>query len=175
MSKQIINALENILSETDNVLTGNGVSSKGNLYPDVEKGLNEALTHFKDNSENQFTYLEMEAALCIWEWIDEVTLKDSPQFDTQWSELREDIGAMGIRPNVIQHVSKWLLKVYDLMNLQNPELIDDRTYDYQIIPTIMEFCKDHEGKPTVEADKLPDPDMVVVYALENLKLLEGRK
>jgi len=43
-------AINNILSNTDSMLDGNGVHSEGQMYPDVEAGLKIALYLLKDES-----------------------------------------------------------------------------------------------------------------------------
>ena len=57
-----------------------------------------------------YTYLEVEAALCVWEWINDVT--SEPR---EWVQIREDLGSAELRHQSIA-LGQWCLKIYDILD-----------------------------------------------------------
>jgi len=85
-------------------------------------------------STDTFTPLELEAALCVWEWIDSrsVGLTDDVRADVL--SLRQAIGTVELRSRC-GHIGRYCLKVYDHI----PEAArDGHAYDWEVIPAILE-------------------------------------
>lgn len=85
-------------------------------------------------STNSFTPLELEAALCVWEWIDShsVGLTDDVRADVL--SLRQAIGAVEFRSRC-GDIGRYCLKVYDHI----PESAHEgHAWDWEIIPAILE-------------------------------------
>lgn len=80
-----------------------------------------------------YSHLEMEAALCVWEAINDWTLGAQEGRNPDLVELRQGIGSVELRHASIP-LAAYCLKVYD----QLPERIrDGRAYDWVIIPAIL--------------------------------------
>lgn len=80
-----------------------------------------------------WTTLEMEAALCVWEWINDVTLLDNSRSNQAWINYRKDVGSVELRHESMQ-IGRWALKVYDLL----PDWVQEiGAYDWEIIPAIV--------------------------------------
>ncbi|RWH50255.1 MAG: hypothetical protein E5V72_25250 [Mesorhizobium sp.] len=79
-----------------------------------------------------YSHLEMEAALCVWEHLCEITVAtDKP--DKVWMEYRQGVGSVELRHYSID-IGIWVLKVYDLL----PEWFRAiGSYDWEIIPAIV--------------------------------------
>lgn len=85
-------------------------------------------------STDTFTPLELEAALCVWEWVDSrsVGLTDDVRADVL--SLRQAIGTVELRSRC-GDIGRYCLKVYDHI----PETArDGHAYDWEIIPAILE-------------------------------------
>ncbi|RUU76130.1 hypothetical protein [Mesorhizobium sp. M7A.F.Ca.MR.362.00.0.0] len=82
-----------------------------------------------------YSHLEMEAALCVWEWLNEITVvpKRRDKADPVWLKYREDVGSVELRHYSID-IGLWVLKVYDLL----PEWFRAiGSYDWEIVPSIV--------------------------------------
>lgn len=78
-----------------------------------------------------FTTLEMEAALCVWEWINEITVIPAVP-DPEWMGYRENIGSVELRHESMK-IGRWCLAVYEHL----PEwYCASGAYDWEIIPAI---------------------------------------
>lgn len=100
-----------------------------------------------------FSYLEIEAALCVWEHINEVTLDTHP--DTIWKEYREKFGSAQLRYESVA-IGQWVLKVYDLM----PEWWREMgSYDWELVPAIV-----GEYDPN---QLFPDPQLTATKLMTN--------
>jgi hypothetical protein len=95
---------------------------------------------------SNFSYLDVEAALCVWEWINEVT--SEPRSIPAWVQIREDLGSAELRHQSIT-LGQWCLKIYDILTKHDPDFFDMISYDWEVIPLIMSFAM-HEAE-------LPDP------------------
>ena len=85
--------------------------------------------------------LEMEAALCVWEWINEVTLDDGKP---DWIEYRDGVGSVELRHESMK-IGQWVLKVYDLL----PKWVrESGSYDWEIVPAICSELTPGEAYPT---------------------------
>ncbi|WP_353645711.1 hypothetical protein [Mesorhizobium sp. WSM2239] len=93
-----------------------------------------------------FSYLEVEAAQCVWEHICEITVcAEEP--DPIWREYREAHGSVQLRHESIA-IGQWALKVYDLL----PEWYRETgAYDWEIIPAIVSVFTPGEDFPEPEA------------------------
>lgn len=112
-------------------------------------------TSAKQSHPGSFTWKEIEAALCIWECLNDWTLSDD---DTRkdWKALRESIGTIEIRYQS-PFLARWLLKVYDLCTADDPLLFDGVAYDWEVIPLILDYARDSTGAPVIFTEGLPDP------------------
>ncbi|RWP44344.1 MAG: hypothetical protein EOR04_05325 [Mesorhizobium sp.] len=80
-----------------------------------------------------YSHLEMEAALCVWEHLCEITVVGDQPASPAWMEYREIIGSVELRHESIE-IGKWVLQVYDLL----PEWYRAiGAYDWEIIPAIV--------------------------------------
>lgn len=107
----------------------------------------------------QYTHLEMEAALCVWEWINDVTLDDTPQMIEEWVTLREGVGSVELRHQSIV-LGKWCLKIYDLLTKQDGSFFEAMAYDWEVIPMMMRYASDPAGVPAIYKESLPDPNAI---------------
>ncbi|MBN7759738.1 hypothetical protein JYP52_01200 [Nitratireductor aquibiodomus] len=79
-----------------------------------------------------FNYLEMEAALCVWEHLCDITVNTEVPH-TGWLTYRQQVGSAELRHMSIA-IGKWALEVHDLL----PEwYCDGRSYDWEVIPSIV--------------------------------------
>jgi hypothetical protein len=81
-----------------------------------------------------FSYLEMEAALCIWECIESWTGGDNPRED--WEKLRGEVGSASLRSASIE-LAPWLLSVFDICTKADRDFFDGIAYDWEVVPMIM--------------------------------------
>lgn len=85
------------------------------------------------------TPLELEAALCVWEYLNEISLADT--INPNLSRLRESIGTAQLRSHCLD-IGRYCLKVYDLLP---PEARDGHAYDWEIIPAIVDTISFDDG------------------------------
>jgi hypothetical protein len=106
----------------------------------------------------QFTYLQLEAALCVWECIGEWTLNaDVTQMSRpEWIEMRENLGSAEMRHQSAV-VGRWCLLIYDELTKQDRDFFDALAYDFEVIPMMLDYAYGSDGKPTMYAGALPDP------------------
>lgn len=86
-----------------------------------------------------FSLLEMEAALCVWEWINERTDTRIPMADdasvTSW---RDAIGTVEAR-HASYKIGRYCLKIFELgKEIAGPDAWDGGAYDWEVIPAICE-------------------------------------
>ncbi|TIW53858.1 MAG: hypothetical protein E5V54_24155 [Mesorhizobium sp.] len=81
-----------------------------------------------------YSALEMEAALCVWEWLNEITVVPKrSKADPAWLKYRELVGSVELRHYSIE-IAKFVLPVYDLL----PEWFRAiGSYDWEIVPAIV--------------------------------------
>jgi hypothetical protein len=107
-----------------------------------------------------FTRLEVEAALCVWEWICEVTVCAEEGKDLKnWTELREGVGSAELRYQSVT-LGQWCLKIYDICKARDEDIFDGMAYDWEVIPEIMMHAVDGDGAAIIYAEGLADPKVV---------------
>ncbi|MER8983915.1 hypothetical protein [Mesorhizobium sp. M0843] len=80
-----------------------------------------------------YSHLEMEAALCVWEHLNEVTVVGEQPSSPAWMEYREAVGSVELRHESIK-IGQWVLEVYELL----PEWYRaSGAYDWEIIPAMV--------------------------------------
>jgi hypothetical protein len=116
----------------------------------------------------QYTHLEMEAGLCVWECLCEWTLGDLAEHRKDWVALREGVGSVELRHQSIV-LGKWCLKVYDLCTKHDREFFAPLAYDWEVIPMILDYARDSDGEPVIYEHALPKPTAAASWvAYENL-------
>lgn len=105
-----------------------------------------------------FTYLEMEAALCVWECINDWTVNADKQ-DEGWTALRQSVGSVEMRHASIP-LGVWCLAVFDLCTKDDRDFFDGIAYDWEVIPMILDHCRDAEGAPVIEQAHFPATQIV---------------
>lgn len=103
---------------------------------------------------DSYSHLEVEAALCVWEYLNDVTLLDQSRQDPQWVELREDVGSVALRHASIE-IGKWALKVYDVCTRHDPSFFDGLAYDWEVIPAMVDRCRGLDGRPAIHEGCFP--------------------
>lgn len=111
------------------------------------------------NDRGCFSYLEMEAAMCVWECLNDWTLDDNSK-DDEWIALRESVGSVELRHQCIE-LAQWCLQVYDICTSDNPDRFEGFAYDWEVIPSILRHARDKDG-PAIYAHALPEPGVVAV-------------
>jgi hypothetical protein len=116
--------------------------------------------------EKEYTHLEMEAALCVWEHLIEITLGDHINGPGQpaWTELREGIGSVEMRHQSMV-LGKWCLKIYDLCTAHDQDFFDGISYDWEVIPMMLDYAEDQEGRPAIYEQFLPPPEKVALLVM----------
>lgn len=116
----------------------------------------------------QYSHLEMEAALCVWECLIEWTLGDAAEHHSDWVELREGIGSVELRHQSMA-LGKWCLKIYDICTAHYPDFFEGSAYDWEVIPMILAYACDSDGYHVIYEHALPDPNKVAsLVAYEHL-------
>lgn len=100
-----------------------------------------------------YTHLQMEAALCVWECINDWTLSDSPRDD--WKALRDNVGSVELRHWSIE-LGTWCLAVYDACTKHDSDFFDGIAYDWEVIPMILDMIAIPDGAQTTAGIVLPD-------------------
>ncbi|XHE14388.1 hypothetical protein PCC82_06540 [Agrobacterium deltaense] len=78
-----------------------------------------------------FSFLEMEAALCVWEWMLDVGAKNVERW-------REAIGTAEARQTCFA-IGRYCLEIYDLgKKMDGPNAWDGLSFDWDVIPAICE-------------------------------------
>lgn len=103
----------------------------------------------------RFTYLEIEAALCIWECLNDWTASNTTHKE-KWKELRDNIGTVELRYQTIE-LAQWLIDVYNYCIECNKDIFDDMPYDWDVVPLILDHAQDEDGYPVIYKDMLPNP------------------
>lgn len=111
--------------------------------------------------EKAYTHLELEAAICVWEEINERTLHSKKGTHPELQKCREDWGSATLRHASIA-IGRFCLKVYALL----PEDVKDgRAYDWEIIPGIMDHVDfSQSGEPSEYKFKEPQEVADVLIA-----------
>lgn len=111
---------------------------------------------------DSYSHLEVEAALCVWEYLNDVTLLDPSRQDPQWVELREDVGSVALRHASIE-IGKWALKVYDVCTRHDPSFFDGLAYDWEVIPAIVACCRGLDGRPAIHEGCFPSVEATAMH------------
>jgi hypothetical protein len=103
-----------------------------------------------------FSYLEVEAALCVWECINEWTLGDHINANGQpaWIELREQLGSAEMRHQSVE-LGQWCLQMWDILTKHDADFFDGVAYDWEVIPLMLGYALNQDGRPTIYAKELP--------------------
>lgn len=101
-----------------------------------------------------YNHLEVEAALCVWECINEWTLGGAIAPQPDWKELRDGVGSVELRHQSIA-LGKWCLAVYDDLTAHNPEFFAGVAYDWEVIPLILSHARDGDGAPVIYPHNFP--------------------
>jgi hypothetical protein len=111
-----------------------------------------------------FNHLEMEAALCVWECLNEWTLGTEDEIESmrvncddehshtairlEWIEMRENCGSGEMRSQSIL-LGKWCLEIYNLLTKHDPEFFDYWSYDWEVIPAMLTHAVCKDGKASM--------------------------
>lgn len=114
----------------------------------------------KRKKDPTYTALQVEAALCVWEQLNEWTLgndedkaklaeaaKDNPHslaaIRLEWIEMREGTGSAEMRSQSIV-LGQWCLEIYDILTANDRDFFDWYSYDWEVIPAMLmhAVCKD---------------------------------
>ncbi|SDK43496.1 hypothetical protein [Bradyrhizobium ottawaense] len=110
-----------------------------------------------------FTNLEMEAALCVWECLNEWTLGTEEQVEAmrvnceehshealrlEWIEMREATGSGEMRSQSIL-LGKWCLEIYDILTKRNEDFFGYWSYDWEVIPAMLKHAVCKDGKASM--------------------------
>jgi len=109
--------------------------------------------------ETKFSYLEVEAALCVWEWINDKTLGvGGATTRADWEALRKNTGSAELRHWSIE-LGQWALSVYDICTKHDRDFFDGISYDWEVIPMILDYVP-VDGAQTIGGIELPAPHAV---------------
>lgn len=111
-----------------------------------------------------YSHLEMEAALCVWEHINETTLEDCKDVDCKWTKLRQDVGSVEMRHASVE-IGKWCLQIYDLCVDADRTIFDSMSYDWEVIPLIFSHLQ-YGGFPTIKPSNFPDVNETALAVIE---------
>lgn len=109
----------------------------------------------------QYTHLEMEAALCVWECINDWTLPDhiSKMGRPEWINLRNGVGSVEMRHQSIV-LGKWCLQIWDILTEHDKNFFDYSSYDWEVVPMMLDYAEDADGNPVIYEAHFPSPDRV---------------
>lgn len=112
------------------------------LAPDYEPDATPFPSLPRASAADSYTSLEIEAALCVWEHLNDITVcADKP--DPAWMAYREGVGSVELRQESIA-IGRWALEVYDLLPAWYREC---GAYDWEIIPAIVDELTPGETFP----------------------------
>jgi hypothetical protein len=110
-----------------------------------------------------FDHLEMEAALCVWECLNEWTLGTEDEVEAmrincdehshtairlEWIKMREQTGSGEMRSQSIL-LGKWCLEIYDLLTKSDPDFFSYWSYDWEVIPALLTHAVCKDGKASM--------------------------
>jgi hypothetical protein len=115
------------------------------------------------STDKVYTHPEMEAALCVWECLNDWTLADyiDGPGRPEWIELRQGIGSVEMRHQAIA-VGKWCLEIFDICVERDRDFFDGLSYDWEVIPMMLDYACDGDGRPTIYQRHLPAPEKVAL-------------
>ncbi|WP_062227624.1 hypothetical protein [Aureimonas frigidaquae] len=85
----------------------------------------------EDRLRKEYSHLEMEAALCVWEELNQLTDRKQPEV----CRVRENIGSVELRHASIE-IGKRALEIYDQLD---QDLLDGIAYDWEFIPDVVDM------------------------------------
>jgi hypothetical protein len=111
-----------------------------------------------------YSALEMEAALCVWECLNEWTLGTEDEVESmrvncddenshtairlEWIEMREDCGSGEMRSQSIV-LGKWCLEIYNILTKHDPDFFSYWSYDWEVIPAMLTHAVCKDGKASM--------------------------
>lgn len=110
----------------------------------------------------EYTALEVEAALCVWECLNEWTLGNEEAvaklrqeaaenpgshaaLRIEWIDMRDDTGSGEMRSQSIV-LGKWCLEIYEILTKSNPDFFAPWSYDWEVIPAMLTHAVSKDGK-----------------------------
>jgi hypothetical protein len=125
----------------------------------------EEIGRLQEAATKGFTSLDVEAALCIWECLNEWTLdsdeemvklqeaaKDNPHSHAairlEWIAVRGVTGSAEMRSQCMV-LAKWALEVYGLLTKDDEDFFSWWSYDWEVIPLIMKYAVSKDGKASM--------------------------
>jgi hypothetical protein len=127
-----------------------------------------------------YTDLQVEAALCVWETLNEWTLGTEDEVDAmrvncddehshtairlEWIEMREQTGSGEMRSQS-KVLGQWCLEIYDILTKRDEDFFSYWSYDWEVIPAMLvhAVCKDgkasmYRGDYVYTGGELIDPN-----------------
>lgn len=114
--------------------------------------------------EKQYTHLEMEAALCVWECLNEWTLGSDEEVEAlrincddehshtairlEWINMRETCGSGEMRSQSII-LGQWCLEIYNILTVIDEDFFDYWSYDWEVIPAMLKYAVCKDGKASM--------------------------
>lgn len=119
----------------------------------------------KKKPDPTYTALQVEAALCVWECLNEWTLgtekevaklekaaKKDPHSHAairlEWIEMREQCGSGEMRSQSIV-LGQWCLEIYDILTAIDEEFFSYWSYDWEVIPAMLKHAVCKDGKASM--------------------------
>ncbi|MEY9147550.1 hypothetical protein [Bradyrhizobium elkanii] len=119
----------------------------------------------KKKEPETYTALQVEAALCVWECLNEWTLGSEAQvaklekaakkdphsmaaIRVEWIEMREQCGSAEMRSQSIV-LGLWCLEIYDILTANDEEFFSYWSYDWEVIPAMLKHAVCKDGKASM--------------------------
>ena len=113
--------------------------------------------------EKTFTKSELLTAMCIMECIDLWTLNSSERED--WKNFRDNVGTAELRDLSIDLVS-WADRIYDICTEHDPDFFDGVSFDWEVIPLIMD-CVEVTGLQSTDRVTKPSAEQAAFIVARN--------
>ena len=139
-----------------------------------------------------YTAIEVEAALCVWECLNEWTLGNEEEIKKlkqqatphshdairlEWIGMREETGSGEMRSQSIV-LGQWCLEVYDILTKDDEEFFSWWSYDWEVIPIMLKYavCKDgkasmYRGDYVYIGGELIDPHTAAQFVAQEFILM----
>jgi hypothetical protein len=111
-----------------------------------------------------YTDLQVEAALCVWETLNEWTLGTEDEVETmrvncddenshtairlEWIEMREQTGSGEMRSQS-KLLGQWCLEIYDILTKRDEDFFSYWSYDWEVIPAMLTHAVCKDGKASM--------------------------
>lgn len=118
----------------------------------------------KAKKEPTYTAVQVEAALCVWETLNEWTLGNEEEVEAmrvnlddehchnairlEWIDMRDATGSGEMRSQSIV-LGLWCLEIYDLLTKDDPDFFDWWSYDWEVIPAMLKHAVCKDGKASM--------------------------